>query len=49
MKFRLANRGFLTVLFAAGGLFLHHSATGAESGWQPTGPVEIVVPTGSGG
>lgn len=49
MNFRLGNRGVLSVLFTVGGLFLGHSATGAEGGWQPGGPVEIVVPTGAGG
>jgi putative tricarboxylic transport membrane protein len=49
MKFRLGNRGILPVLFVAAGVFLNHSATGAEGSWQPAGPVEIVVPTGAGG
>ena len=38
MNFRLGNRGVLSVLFTVGGLFLGHSATGAEGGWQPAGP-----------
>ena len=49
MNFRLGNRDVLSVLVTVGGLFLGHSATGAEGGWQPAGPVEIVVPTGAGG
>ncbi|MDH5535450.1 MAG: tripartite tricarboxylate transporter substrate binding protein [Betaproteobacteria bacterium] len=49
MKFKLGDRHIFSVLVAASGLCLGHPALAAEGGWQPEGPVEIVVPTAAGG
>lgn len=49
MKSRFGYCQIVSVLIAAGGLSAGHPAMAAESGWQPQGPVEIVVPTGAGG
>lgn len=51
MTFKLDFRERLAVLAAIGALGIGGHAVAAEgkAGWQPEGPVEIVVPTGAGG
>lgn len=51
MRVKFGHGASRCVLIALGIVGLHIPAVtvAAEAGWQPTGPVEIVVPTGAGG
>lgn len=51
MRVRYVHCAIRRVLIALGVVSLHIAAVAAaaDAGWQPTDPVEIVVPTGAGG